>query len=131
MKEQYKTLRLLDHPNVCKAYYMFINEDSKDVHIVTELFEYGTLKEYLERKGKLDQIETVKIISKVVNGDQYLHQKGVCHRDLKPENIMYDPETESLKIIDFEIAKRRKYNSEKFAMWSNTGTLHYKAPEMF
>ncbi len=44
---------------------------------------------------------------------------------------MYNPVTEELKIIDFEIAKQKKYNSEKLCMWTNTGTLQYKAPEMF
>ena len=25
----------------------------------------------------------------------------------------------------------RKYENEKLSMWTNTGTLYYKAPEMF
>ena len=38
MKSQYKILKALDHPNISKAFYLFINEDNKELHLVTELF---------------------------------------------------------------------------------------------
>ena len=38
LKQQYKILRSLDHPNISKAYYLFVNEESKGIDIVTELF---------------------------------------------------------------------------------------------
>lgn len=44
---------------------------------------------------------------------------------------MYGSKTGELKIIDFELAKMRKYVNKKLEMWTNTGSLHYKAPEMF
>lgn len=58
----------------------------------------------------------------------YLHEHGIVHRDIKPENIIYDPKTHKLKIIDFGISKTF---SKDVSIWSNTGTLFYKAPEMF
>jgi serine/threonine protein kinase len=58
---------------------------------------------------------------------------GVCHRDLKPDNILYESETGMLKLIDFGISKliynKKKETKEK--MWTVTGTIQYKAPEMF
>jgi serine/threonine protein kinase len=36
-----------------------------------------------------------------------------------------------MKIIDFEISKMVKYTHMRNEMWTNTGSLHYKAPEMF
>lgn len=57
----------------------------------------------------------------------------MCHRDLKPENIMFDPDSGTLKLIDFGVSKliynRKKQTKEK--MWTVTGTIQYKAPEMF
>lgn len=52
---------------------------------------------------------------------------------MKPENILYDRKTEQIKLIDFGVSKllynRRK--TQKFDMWTMTGTIQYKAPEMF
>ena len=61
----------------------------------------------------------------------YLHKKKVCHRDIKPENILFDEVKGELKLIDFEISKTVRYDHERLEMWTNTGTLQYKAPEMF
>ena len=61
----------------------------------------------------------------------YLHEEGCCHRDIKPENILYHEITEDVKLIDFEIAKMPKYKHQALEMMTNTGTLHYRAPESF
>lgn len=61
----------------------------------------------------------------------YLHKQDIVHRDIKPENILYDPEVKTIKLIDFGISRRCKKRGELFDMWTNTGTLYYKAPEMF
>jgi calcium-dependent protein kinase len=60
----------------------------------------------------------------------YLHKLGVCHRDIKPQNILYSlMDSPPLKLIDFEISKLNK--NPKIEMWTVTGSLFYKAPEMF
>jgi serine/threonine protein kinase len=53
------------------------------------------------------------------------------HRDIKPENILYDEKTKQIKIIDFGISRRFKRRGSRFEMWTITGTLFYRAPEMF
>jgi serine/threonine protein kinase len=64
---------------------------------------------------------------------QLINDTGVCHRDLKPDNILYDRESTSIKLIDFGVSKlvinRRKRSKDP--MWTVTGTIQYKAPEMF
>jgi len=85
----------------------------------------------LDVYGRLKEAETAEIVNSLLSSVAYMHSMGVCHRDLKPENIMYNPVNQTLKIIDFEISKMTKYKHEKLEMWTNTGTLQYKAPEMF
>lgn len=75
--------------------------------------------------------EVAEIISKVLSCLNYLKNKGVCHRDIKPENILYDPRSGDVKIIDFELAKMKKYEADTLDLWTSTGSLYYRAPESF
>ncbi len=40
-----------------------------------------------------------------VEGHFYAHQQNIVHRDFNSANIMYEPETDSIKITDFGIAR--------------------------
>lgn len=62
----------------------------------------------------------------------------MCHRDLKPDNILTDKTGNTVKILDFNIAKFSddykavgplvKY---KIPMHTYIGTLEFSAPEIF
>lgn len=61
----------------------------------------------------------------------YLHRRDIVHRDIKPENILYDSKSQKIKLIDFGISRRYRRRGHLFDMWTITGTLYYRAPEMF
>jgi serine/threonine protein kinase len=61
----------------------------------------------------------------------YIHSHGICHRDIKPENILYDEAEKSIKIIDFGISRKLLNRGRRIEMLTITGTLYYRAPEMF
>lgn len=42
-----------------------------------------------------------------------MHNAGVCHRDIKPDNILYDPIKKKIKIIDFDIARIKKFSNSQ------------------
>ena len=77
--------------------------------------------------------EIVHILKSLLEAVCELHRNGICHRDLKPQNILYERSSGKIKIIDLEIAKLifNSRRDQKEKMWTSTGTLHYKAPEMF
>lgn len=61
----------------------------------------------------------------------YMHDKNVCHRDIKPDNILYDQKNKQIKVTDFGESKATKEGRLVKQMMTCTGTLQYKAPELF
>lgn len=131
IKKQFIVMRNLSHDHILKAYNLFINEKTGVTHLVLEYCEYDNLRVYLEKQPISSENETAQILNSLFKVVAYLHSIGVCHRDIKPENILYDPKTGDMKLIDFGISKMVKYEHQQLEMWTITGTLPYKAPEMF
>ena len=71
------------------------------------------------------------IAKQVTSVLQYLHSEGICHRDLKPENILYNSQSGQIKVIDMDVCGVKKQKTDSFDLWTNTGTLLYRAPETF
>jgi serine/threonine-protein kinase len=52
---------------------------------------------------------------------------GIVHRDIKPANIMYEPESDTVKVTDFGIARITDSSKTKTGMV--LGTPSYMSPE--
>ena len=76
----------LSHPNVVNVYD--VGEDRGLYYIVMELVEGITLKNYIQKKGKLSVKEATSIAIQVSLGLEAAHNRGIIHRDVKPQNIM-------------------------------------------
>ncbi|WP_346662515.1 Stk1 family PASTA domain-containing Ser/Thr kinase [uncultured Merdimonas sp.] len=111
------------HPNIVNVYD--VGEDRGLYYMVMELVEGITLKEYIEKKGRLSYKEVVSIAIQMCAGIGAAHAAGIIHRDIKPQNIIISKEGK-VKVTDFGIAK---------AVTSNTistnamGSVHYTSPE--
>jgi serine/threonine-protein kinase len=57
----------------------------------------------------------------------YAHEQNVVHRDIKPANIMYVPESSTIKLTDFGIARITDSSKTKTGMV--LGTPSYMSPE--
>jgi cyclophilin family peptidyl-prolyl cis-trans isomerase/tRNA A-37 threonylcarbamoyl transferase component Bud32 len=88
-----------------------------------------TVRQRLERAGKLPVEEAVRIAAEVADALAYAHEHGVLHRDVKPENILL-ADGHAL-IADFGIA--RSVNSQKEGRTTLPGvvlgTAAYMSPE--
>lgn len=79
-------LRLVRHPNIIKLYAVY--ESHKHVNFIFEHMEHGTLADYIRLKGNfLPSPAALKILARLMEILNYLHEMGIIHRDLKPENI--------------------------------------------
>lgn len=122
-REEAQACAGLSHPNIVNIYDV---GDEDDVHfIVMELVEGITLKNYIERKGKLEIKEAVGIAIQIAKGMEVAHFNNIVHRDIKPQNIIISKEGK-VKVTDFGIAKAINSNT----ITSNTmGSVHYLSPE--
>jgi len=91
----------LNHPYIVPLHDS--GESDGVLYYVMPFIEGPTLREYLEKKGRLDVDETVKFVSQVASALDYAHRAGIVHRDIKPENIMIH-EGQAL-VTDFGIAR--------------------------
>ena len=49
-----------------------------------------------------------KIMFQLLEAMNYIHKLDFVHRDIKLANILFDTGTNSIKIVDFGIAKRSR-----------------------
>lgn len=77
----------LNHPNILKLYSFFA--DDKNIYLVLEYMNEGTLFEHLKRrKDRMTEKEVSRRIAEIANAIKYLHDLDIAHRDIKPENIV-------------------------------------------
>jgi serine/threonine protein kinase len=106
----------MSHPHVIRVSDLIDEGDT--VAFVMEYVEGETLKEYLERKGKLTDTEIREIFSQMLDAVGYVHEQKLVHRDIKPSNFMIDKRGK-VKLMDFGIAKSL---DPKAAEYTQTGT---------
>ena len=80
----------LMHPNVVNVYD--VGEDQGANYMVMELVEGITLKQYIQKKGRLSAKEAISITIQMANGIQAAHNKNIIHRDIKPQNVIISKE---------------------------------------
>lgn len=114
----------LMHPNVVNVYD--VGQDRGLFYMVMELVEGITLKDYIEKKGRLSAKETISISIQMVTGLQAAHNHHIIHRDIKPQNIIISKEGK-VKVTDFGIA--RATTATQTISTSVMGSVHYTSPE--
>ena len=91
----------LRHPNIVQVFD--IENAYRTMFIVMERLDGFSLKEILERSGRLSARRTAVILAQICAGLAYAHSRGVVHRDIKPANIVVQ-EGDRIKILDFGVA---------------------------
>ena len=120
-----ETAGRLSHPNIVTIYDA--GEEHDLAYIAMEFLKGHDLGRYTN-PGNLLNIRTVlSIVQRAAEGLAYAHKQNVVHRDIKPANIMYEPESDSIKITDFGIARITDSSKTKTGMV--LGTPSYMSPE--
>ena len=111
-----RNMARMSHQNIIKVTDLI--EEGDTVAFVMEYIEGETLKDYIDRKGKLSDEEIKNLFSQMLDAVGYVHEQNLVHRDIKPSNFMLDKKGR-IKLMDFGIAKTTDTTS---AEYTQTGT---------
>ena len=119
-----QAVAMLSHSNIVSVYDVSSTEDRD--YIVMELIDGITLKQYMEKKIRLNWRETVHFATNIARALEHAHSRGLVHRDIKPHNVMV-LKNGSVKVADFGIA--RLMENENTMTKEALGSVHYISPE--
>ncbi len=124
-RREARAVAQLSHPNVVAV--IDAGEDGGHPYIVFEYVEGETLKQRIDRLGRLPVVEAAAYGIEVGRGLAAAHGHRLIHRDVKPQNVLIDAEGRA-KVTDFGIA--RSLESDGLTKTGRVlGTTDYVAPE--
>jgi serine/threonine-protein kinase len=119
-------IALLEHPAIVPVYD--IGEEHGRPYIVMRYMSGGSLADRL-RYGAIPVPEAVAMITRLAQGLDAAHARGIVHRDVKPDNILFD-QYGTVFLSDFGLARLKETGG--FANISDgniLGTPAYMSPE--
>jgi serine/threonine protein kinase len=124
-RRESRAVAQLSHPNVVAV--IDAGDDAGHPYIVFEYVEGETLKERIDRFGRLPLDEAAAYSIEIGRGLQAAHLAQMVHRDVKPQNVLIDAEGRA-KVTDFGIALSQQ--SDGLTKTGRVlGTTDYVSPE--
>ena len=124
-RREARAVAQLSHPNVVAV--IDAGEDGGHPYIVFEHVEGETLKQRIDRLGRLPVDEAAAYAIEIGRGLAAAHARRLVHRDVKPQNVLIDAEGRA-KVTDFGIAL--SLESDGLTKTGRVlGTTDYVSPE--
>jgi serine/threonine protein kinase len=123
--------KLQDHPHIVKAFLPFWWEDRYYV-LPLQWVEGFSLRMALGLEAPL-QMTTVQKINAIIQAAQGLkhaHTNGVVHRDIRPDNLIWNPQTQTLKLVNFDASHLAGQTTTISTMIKESLKPAYIAPEL-
>lgn len=123
----------VSHPGIVSVFDF--GTEGAGFYQAMEFLEGETLKDTITREAPMPFGRAVRIIRETSMALDAAHARGVIHRDLKPANIFLCKFDwgESIKVLDFGIAKMLREAEEEATRLTETGvflgTYRYASPE--
>ena len=103
LRSEIALMYTLEHENIVKLYDNV--EDTEYCYLVLEYCEGGDLYHLLSKK-RLSENRCKEYTKQLIKGLKYLRDKNIVHRDLKPHNILLSKDYNTLKLADFNFARK-------------------------
>ncbi|WP_397408691.1 CHASE2 domain-containing serine/threonine-protein kinase [Polaromonas sp.] len=120
-----ETAGRLQHQNIVTIFDA--GEEHDLAYIAMEFLKGKDLLDVTKDGQLLPIAKVLSIVARVAEALAYAHKQNVVHRDIKPANIMYDPDSDTVKVTDFGIA--RITDSSKTKTGLVLGTPSFMSPE--
>jgi outer membrane protein assembly factor BamB/predicted Ser/Thr protein kinase len=114
-------------PGFCTARVLTADLEGDLPYVVSEFIDGPSLREYLVRRGPLDDGALERLAIGTLTALTAIHQAGIVHRDFKPGNVLMS--AEGPRVVDFGIA--RVLDATSTLTSQAIGTPAYMAPEQF
>ena len=115
----------LNHPNIVNLIATGAVGGMR--YIAFEYVDGPTLKEIIQREGRLPQEDAVHYALQILAALGHAHGRRIIHRDIKPQNLMVTHNGQ-LKVADFGIAGMADTQTLT-SDGSVIGSVHYFSPE--
>jgi serine/threonine-protein kinase len=115
----------LQHQNIVTIFDA--GEEHDLAYIAMEFLKGKDLADHCKGDQLLSVPVVLSIVARVAEALAYAHKQHVVHRDIKPANIMYEPDSDTVKVTDFGIA--RITDSSKTKTGLVLGTPSFMSPE--
>ena len=147
MNNQVYLMKILNHKNILRLYEII--ETKTHAFLIYEYFNGMKLSDYIIKKKKLTEDESIKIFKEILSALSYLKEMYLCNLNINSHNILIDSKN-NIKICDFkfghfyspkeksksnfigdhfsacpELHSKRPYNPESADIWSS-GILLYQ-----
>ena len=147
MNNQVYLMKILNHKNILQLYEII--ETKSHAFLIYQYFNGMKLSDYIIKKKKLTEDESLKIFKEILSALAYLKEMYLCNLNINSHNILIDSKNH-IKICDFkfghfyspkeksranfigdhfsscpELHSKRPYNPESADIWS-TGILLYQ-----
>ena len=107
-----RALAKLSHPNVVSVYSFDYYMGAP--YLALEYVEGHSLSTLLKERV-FSVNEALPLFRQLLSGTLAFHKHGILHRDIKPHNIIYQPDSGTVKILDFGVAKMLEDSEQKIA----------------
>lgn len=129
-----KLVARLRHEHVVDIY--LYGEFQGRPYFAMELVEGSSLEKVIQDERRIDWRRGVRWMQQCCKALRAARDKGIIHRDLKPANILLEvrdsrvpEERESIRIVDFGLAKPAQASKDLTMAAMVVGTPHYMSPE--
>jgi len=135
-KREAQAVAALNHPSIVAVFDTGDhavpgdhNDSVRVPYIVMEFVSGKTIRDLIRAKDvSIDQ--AIDFSLGVLSALEYSHKAGIVHRDIKPANVMFCPESNSVKVMDFGIARAMADSAATMTQTQAVvGTAQYLSPE--